>query len=406
MAYVEILGEEDARKAHSKWLHVCKALTNYNNNALDALSGFVWNGFRLTAVLYHPSVEQRHAKPGNSSSEQVWPMQTSGTTFPSGPGAGIAQVSGLMVGNAAAGVYNNGILPLNSIPNTRQADITGPMHYMNLETATQSSWQGPDVYLPVRPVSSREALPYPTAGSLAILGDQTLPEWFQSSSQHEMRDNALAAERFHRYQMSATNPFGSPQMTGPISPVSVLPAFTYGFTNATPMVPSYGGVPMVYPCIPSTQPLSAAPHPMHKNDDGTPINVAQGFISIERRGVYVHNLSHDATSKELEDLFRQVGHVERCEVMKGPDKGKQCKAIVAFSSEAEARTAIDTFHEKVFMGRKLSVRLNKDPTKTQEASTATTIAGPASESAASTRVIIANGSMGDLADDPEGVPTM
>lgn len=137
---------------------------------------------------------------------------------------------------------------------------------------------------------------------------------------------------------------------------------------------------------------------MHENDDGTPINVAQGFISIERRGVYVHNLNHGATSKDLEDLFRQVGPVEGCEVLKGPDKGKQCKATVAFRSEGEAKAAIDKFDKKPFMGRPLAVRLNKDPTTTQEAPKATKIADPSSESTTSTRVIIANGSMGDLPD--------
>ena len=163
---------------------------------------------------------------------------------------------------------------------------------------------------------------------------------------------------------------------------------------------------MAYPGVQSTQPVLRTAQSMHKNDDGTPINVAQGFVSIESRGVYVHNLSHDATSKDLENLFREVGHVEFCEVRKEPNKGKQCKATVTFSSEGEARAAIAKFDRRPFMGRILAVRLNKDFTKTQEAPTSTAKAGSSSEGAPSKSVIIANGSMGDLADDPEGVPTV
>lgn len=163
---------------------------------------------------------------------------------------------------------------------------------------------------------------------------------------------------------------------------------------------------MAYSAMPSPRPVPHGSHPIHENDDGTPINVAQGFISIERRGVYVHNLSHDATSKDLEDLFRQVGPVEGCEVLKGPDKGKQCKATVAFRSEGEAKAAIKKLDKTTFMGRVLAVRLNKDPTTTQEAPNTTKVAGPSSENTSSTRVIIANGSMGDLPDDPKEVSTV
>lgn len=374
-----------------------QVLARHNNNGSDVLSDFPWNGFPLRAFLYEPPIGQRPSKPGNGSSEQALPGQTSAGIFSSGP-TGIAHDTGFFIGNAVMGGYNKSILPLDSIPSTNQGNINGTTHYMSQEAVAHSSWHGPGIYFPVRPVSSREALPYPTASSLAIPRDQTLPEWFQQNGLHEMRDAALASERFHGYQMSPSNPFAAPQMMGPIAPVSHYPNHTYGFTNATPMVPVYGGVPIVYPAMPSPRPVPHGPHPMHENDDGTPINVAQGFISIERRGVYVHNLNHDATSKDLEDLFRQVGPVEGCEILKGPDKGKQCKATVAFRSEGEAKAAIDKFDKKPFMGRPLAVRLNKDPTTAQEAPKATKIAGPSSESTTSTRVIIANGSMGDLPD--------
>lgn len=283
---------------------------------------------------------------------------------------------------------------------------------MSQETVAHSAWHGPGIYLPVRPAPTREALPYPTASPLAIPGDQTLPDWLEQSGLYKMRDLSITSESFHGYQMSPPNPFAAPQTMGPVALVSHYPVCTYGFTNATPMVPIYGGVPVVYSAMPSPRSLPHGSHPMHENDDGTPINVAQGFISIEHRGVYVHNLSHDATSKDLEDLFRQVGPVEGCEVLKGPDKGKQCKATVAFRSEGEAKAAMKKFDKKVFMGRPLSVRLNKDPTTTKEAPKTTKLAGSSTANTGSstanttsTKVIIANGSMGDLPDDPKEVPT-
>lgn len=372
-----------------------KPLAKFNNNKIDTLDGFVYYGSPLTAYIFPvPPGNLGLTQPGNHSSEQVSPGRTSAKTFPSGHGAGIAQESGFIVGNAASGGYNKSILPLNYIPNANQANITGTMHHTTQQAVTHYSWQGSDDYLPARPIPSGEALLYPTAGPQAISGDQ-----YQRNDQQE-RDLAFGCELFRDYQ-NATCHFGPPQITGAISTISPFSPPVYGLTNAIPITQIYGGAPMAYTAVPSTHSHTSVPHPMHKNDDGTPINVAQGCISIERRGVYVHNLSRDATPKDLEDLFRQVGHVERCEVRKAPDKGKRCKATVAFSSEEEAKAAVEKFHGKAFMGRTLTVRPNKDHTKMQEAPNPSNIPCSSSEGATSTKVIIANGSMGDLADDPE-----
>ena len=187
-------------------------------------------------------------------------------------------------------------------------------------------------------------------------------------------------------------------MIGPLSPVLPFPPAEYGFINPTAMPPAYG-TPICYPGIPNTQPIPVAPPPIHTNTNGTPINVVQGALHIESRGVFVHNLSHDATPKNVEDLFGQVGPVVLCDLRKGADRGKRCNATVVFSSEEEAKAARDRFHDKTFMGRKISVRLDKETTLTQEAPR-TTGAGPSSGSATSTGVIIANGSMRDLGEDP------
>ncbi|SLM33755.1 RNA recognition motif domain [Lasallia pustulata] len=268
------------------------------------------------------------------------------------------------------------------------------MHYANQGTIANYPWQGSDIYHPSGPVPLPEALHYPTVS-----------EWYQPGGQEDMQRAAFAVEWFRINQESPADQFGPPPLMVPFSSVSSGQWFTYGFTNGAPMVQVYDGVPMAYPGVQSTQSVPHTAQSIHMNDDGTPINVAQGFVSIESRGVYVHNLSHDATSKDLENLFREVGHVELCEMRKESDKGRQCKAAVTFSSEGEARAAIARFDRRPFMGRILAVRLNKDFTKTQEAPTPSAKAGPSSEGAPSSRVIIADGSKGDLIEWDGGAPS-
>ena len=187
-------------------------------------------------------------------------------------------------------------------------------------------------------------------------------------------------------------------MICPLSPVPPFLPAEYGFTNPSAMPPAFG-TPMYYPGIPNTESIPVASNSMHTNTNGTPINVAQGALPIESRGVFVHNLSHEATPKDVEDLFSQVGPVALCDVRKGADRGKRCNATVVFSSEGEAKAARDRFHDKPFMGRKISVRLDKETTLTQE-TPRTTGAGTSSGSTTSTGVVIANGFMRDLGEDP------
>ena len=404
IAYVKIQGEKDALKACSKLPPVCKSFGKANNNRADTLSGFVWEGHTLgsfafyppESLLYYPKPKgQRPARPRHKSSDQGLPGQASAGTFASGQGAGSAENSSFVGGDAVPGGYNNSNLPRNPIPDTNQANMTGDMHYANQGTIANYPWRGSGIYHHSEPVPLRETLHYPTVS-----------EWYQPGGQQDMQRAAFAVDWFRFNQKSPADQFGPPPLMVPLSPVSPPPSFTYGFSNAAPMVQVYSGVLMAYPGVQSTQSVPHTAQSIHTNDDGTPINLAQGFVSVESRGVYVHNLSHDATSKDLENLFREVGHVELCEMRKESDKGRQCKAAVTFSSEGEARAAIARFDRRPFMGRILAVRLNKDFTKTQEAPTSSAKAGPSSEDAPSTRVIIANGSMGDLADDREGVPTV
>lgn len=79
-------------------------------------------------------------------------------------------------------------------------------------------------------------------------------------------------------------------------------------------------------------------------------------VEVTSPKLYVGNLSFDATESDLFELFNGVGAVKNAEVVshKTTEKSKGF-GFVLMSTIEEAKRAVDTLHDKEFMGRKLVV---------------------------------------------------
>lgn len=115
----------------------------------------------------------------------------------------------------------------------------------------------------------------------------------------------------------------------------------------------------------------------YRNPDGTPINLRHGGLLTEDRGVFIQNLSYDATVVDVENLMRDAGRIVRCEINTHTDTGRsKGSAIVTFTSAEDVMKAREMFDGTLFMGRPLTVRsdkvtyplINQDPTYDTEAS--------------------------------------
>jgi RNA recognition motif-containing protein len=72
--------------------------------------------------------------------------------------------------------------------------------------------------------------------------------------------------------------------------------------------------------------------------------------------LYVGNLSYDVTNEQLSELFSQAGEVTSANVIMNKFTGRSKGfGFVEFKSEADAKKAIEMYHEKDFQGRKMIV---------------------------------------------------
>lgn len=72
--------------------------------------------------------------------------------------------------------------------------------------------------------------------------------------------------------------------------------------------------------------------------------------------LYVGNISWDSSEQDLHDFFSQFGSVEEAIIIKDRMSGRSKGfGFVTFTEDSEADAAIESTHEKDFMGRPLTV---------------------------------------------------
>ena len=78
---------------------------------------------------------------------------------------------------------------------------------------------------------------------------------------------------------------------------------------------------------------------------------------MEKR-LYVGNLSYSSTEGDLEELFKQAGTVEKCELMLDKFTSRSRGfAFVEMGTPEEAQKAVDMFNEQDLQGRNLRVNI-------------------------------------------------
>lgn len=81
--------------------------------------------------------------------------------------------------------------------------------------------------------------------------------------------------------------------------------------------------------------------------------------------LFVRGLPFEATSKDLEDFFGEIGPIRKCFVVteKGSDKNKGF-GYVHYALEEDAKAAIDKLKNEKFQGRKLKIDFAKRKSET------------------------------------------
>ena len=86
--------------------------------------------------------------------------------------------------------------------------------------------------------------------------------------------------------------------------------------------------------------------------------VPPGIPAAEGCQLFVGNLSWETGWRELKDLFRQYGDVDRAEVAEGTDGRKRGYGTIRYRNARDAANAINAVNGMEFMGRQLEVRLD------------------------------------------------
>jgi hypothetical protein len=94
---------------------------------------------------------------------------------------------------------------------------------------------------------------------------------------------------------------------------------------------------------------------------GIHVNVVQGSINTETRGIFISSIDYKASSKEIAQHFSKAGEVVECRLQRDPANGRSNgKAVVQYTTAEDAIRAVQMFHKQTWMSMRLIVRLDKN----------------------------------------------
>jgi RNA recognition motif-containing protein len=100
-----------------------------------------------------------------------------------------------------------------------------------------------------------------------------------------------------------------------------------------------------------------------RNDNGLSVNVSQGAIQSERRGVHITGLRGGVTQADLEKLLGKAGKTLQFDLhTDGASNQPKAYAIAFFATAEEARRAIRYLNNYSYRGVKLKARAARDLT--------------------------------------------
>lgn len=139
----------------------------------------------------------------------------------------------------------------------------------------------------------------------------------------------------------------------------VQPGYSYPTYSSTT---SYAIQPVYSTHAPPMVPVVAQPPLYSASNSGMPVNIRDGAILTEARGIFIQNLSYKVGSDELKNLLFTVGRPVDCKVHRDRSGVSKGVATAKFGSTHEAQLAVAHLNCKPHRGMTLKVRLDQDTT--------------------------------------------
>lgn len=153
---------------------------------------------------------------------------------------------------------------------------------------------------------------------------------------------------------------GKPYAAPPTQYMAVQPGYPYPTYSST--APSFP-MPPVYAAHASLiSPVVIQPAVYSASSSGMPVNIRDGAMLTESRGIFIQNLSYKVGSDELKNLLYTVGRPVDCKVHRDRSGVSKGVATAKFASTHEAQLAVTHLNRKPHRGMTLKVRLDQDTT--------------------------------------------
>lgn len=152
---------------------------------------------------------------------------------------------------------------------------------------------------------------------------------------------------------------GKPYAAAPAQYMAVQPGCSYPIY---PTTTSYAIQPVYATQVSQTPPIVAQPPVYSASSSGMPVNIRDGAMLTEARGIFIQNLSYKVGSEELKNLLYTVGRPVDCKVHRDRSGVSKGVATAKFASTHEAQLAVTHLNRKPHRGMTLKVRLDQDTT--------------------------------------------
>lgn len=138
----------------------------------------------------------------------------------------------------------------------------------------------------------------------------------------------------------------------------VQPGYAYAAypTTSDTIQPIYATQAPLLPPVMVQPPVYAA------SNSGMPVNIRDGTMLTEARGIFIQNLSYKVGSDELKNLLYTVGRPVDCKVHRDRSGVSKGVATAKFASTHEAQLAVTHLNRKPHRGMTLKARLDQDTT--------------------------------------------
>lgn len=158
--------------------------------------------------------------------------------------------------------------------------------------------------------------------------------------------SVLAAQNIPDWQPITPVPFVTIPMQHPSMTVPITVGQMHMYTTSA----------AYYPTMPA---MTAPTAPPMTNEHGLPVNIANGVVRTESRGVHISGLVWGVSENDIRELVRPYGRPQAVEV-------KRSSATIRFGSVEEARQVIERLDQIRFHERRITVKEDRESTPVQD----------------------------------------